>query len=238
MSRSKPTRKEILALGIGMVNSVAENEPQERRINPPALAALAADDLENFLVAATPGGIEAQEARGQMELCANSAKLPREGAERNRAQFEAIGIKFGANADDLFVHVELPDGWRIAPTEHSMWSKLKDVKGRDRASIFYKAAFYDRSAHINLCRRYSCGYRPVGGWEGSAGQKVAFEGYVSDGQTDLFVTAPTAIEPQFDRSALDVRREWMATRDEKGEEAEAWLTARYPDWQNPAAYWD
>ncbi len=36
-------------------------------MNPAALKALVGGDIENFLVASTPGGIEAQEKRGQMQ---------------------------------------------------------------------------------------------------------------------------------------------------------------------------
>src|SRR6185436_8068032 len=40
-------------------------------------------------------------------------------------------------------------------TDHSMYTDLVDDKGRVRASIFYKAAFYDRKADISFKRRFS-----------------------------------------------------------------------------------
>jgi hypothetical protein len=46
--------------------------------------------------------------------------------------------------------VSLPPGWKVVPTDHSMWSDLVDAKGEKRASIFYKAAFYDRDAFIRI----------------------------------------------------------------------------------------
>ena len=121
--------------------------------NPAAIIALAQGDIENALIAATPGGIEAQEARGQQEFAANST-LPRSGNSWNsscREQLEEMGIVFGEDVDDLFVEVKLPEGWKKVPTDHSMWTDLVDEKGRKRASIFYKAAFYDMSAHISIC---------------------------------------------------------------------------------------
>ncbi len=106
-----------------------------------------AELYENLMVASTPGGIEEQEAQGQRNLC-SSSKLPKEIHQGSRADFEAMGIKFGTDADDLFVNVTLPPSWEIRPTGHSMWSELVDAEGKVRAGIFYKAAFYDRSAFM------------------------------------------------------------------------------------------
>jgi len=122
--------------------------------NPAALAALLAGDAANAAVASTPGGIEAQEAAGQRTMCAK-AILPKFASFNepiNRDEYTALGITFGPDHDDLFVCVTLPDGWQVVPTEHSMWSNLVDSFGRERASIFYKAALYDRRAHIRLSR--------------------------------------------------------------------------------------
>ncbi len=110
------------------------------------LMALLNGDDENAMVAATPGGIEAQEARGQQQFV-NTSTLP---IEVRNGTYEAHGITVGEPVDDLFVSVTLPDGWKKVPTSHSMWSDLIDEQGRVRASIFYKAAFYDRSAFASL----------------------------------------------------------------------------------------
>lgn len=115
--------------------------------NPAALAALAKGDLDNFAVAATPGGIEAQEAAGQAMLCA-SAQLPKELHGCTRESLEALGFKFGNDVDELFVTCTLPPGWKKQATDHSMHSDLLDDQGRKRAGIFYKAAFYDRRADL------------------------------------------------------------------------------------------
>ena len=69
--------------------------------------------------------------------------------------FDALGIKVLGVDDNLFWNVELPEGWKIVPTEHSMWSKLVDSLGRERLSIFYKGAFYDRRAFFSLVSRYT-----------------------------------------------------------------------------------
>lgn len=109
------------------------------------------------LVTALPGGILAQEARGQSELV-QSVQLPIKGLlGRDRAAWEALGVKIldastgtvDAN-DALFCRVELPAGWKKVPTDHAMWTDLVDADGKLRGRIFYKAAFYDRCAHISL----------------------------------------------------------------------------------------
>lgn len=106
------------------------------------------------MVLAGPGAIEAQEARGQRELVQSSV-LPAD-MSGQRELFEALGFRFGelVDGDPLFINAELPPGWSKAPTDHAMWSSIVDEKGRVRASVFYKAAHYDRSAHMFLDRRY------------------------------------------------------------------------------------
>ena len=106
---------------------------------------------ENLLASMVPGGIEAQEAQGQAELCRNSGVLPKNMMHGcTQEKLEEMGITFGEVADDIFVNVTLPKGWEIKPTDHSMWTELVDETGTKKAAIFYKAAFYDRNAHISL----------------------------------------------------------------------------------------
>lgn len=229
---AKAAPKEVLKFAEGLIEEAAKP-----RITPAALAALAASDMTNFFAASTPGGIEAQEAQGQRDLCVNGGLLPIDGGRRYQGEFEVIGIKFLGKADDLFYKVELPQGWRIAPTDHSMWSELLDAKCRKRAGIFYKAAFYDRSAHCNLERRYSYSYQPVDGW-GNSSKLAAWVGVVTDGEQIIFKTAPTVIEPEFNREAREPWDAWIVERDARREEAKAWLVEHFPEWESPTAYWD
>ncbi len=119
--------------------------------------------LAEAFVCGTGNAVENQESRGQKDLC-NSSQLPLNGIITDnyglpggdQEVFEGWGIKITSETvKDIFLDVELPSGWKIEPTEHSMWSNLVDDKGQVRAKIFYKAAFYDRSAHINPCHKYS-----------------------------------------------------------------------------------
>ena len=121
-------------------------------MTPAALNALLSGDMENFAAAATPGGIEQQEKAGQIEQSFKET-LPADILCGTRADFEALGFVFGEpTSDPLFVNVTFPKGWRKQPTEHSMWTNIVDGEGKIRGRIFYKAAFYDRSAHVGLER--------------------------------------------------------------------------------------
>jgi hypothetical protein len=104
----------------------------------------------DWLFGGNPDAIRAQEALGQQELV-NSAQLPTL-VRGDKAKLEAAGVVFGdpCEGDPLFCEAWLPAGWQKKPTEHAMWSTLVDADGKERASIFYKAAFYDRSAFINV----------------------------------------------------------------------------------------
>lgn len=114
------------------------------------------------------GHIEAMEARGTTQL-AESFVLPSNGLIKEKSGdfntcyaewAEKCGIKVLdlVKDDEIFVNVELPPGWKQERTDHGMWNKLLDDRGRRRAMIFYKAAFYDRSAHIQPKRRFEATY--------------------------------------------------------------------------------
>jgi hypothetical protein len=111
----------------------------------------AAEPIEHLMVAMIPGGagIEAQEAQGQRELLA-STTLPSDIDDQNA--FEALGFTFGppVEGDPLFREATLPEGWKREGSEHAMWSYIVDARGIRRVNVFYKAAFYDRRAHMGL----------------------------------------------------------------------------------------
>lgn len=105
------------------------------------------------LLDAMPGGIETSEKRGQAKLVA-STKLPVDGLEN--PVFKKMGIKFGPPDEDdpLFCEAELPAGWKLVPArDSSYWSYVTDETETIRASVFYKAAFYDRKARISPEKR-------------------------------------------------------------------------------------
>lgn len=110
-----------------------------------------------FLAAAMAGGtgnaILEQEAAGQSSFVMSDTLPTDYGFVKNtRELLEAAGVKFGEVIEDdpLFQYVELPEGWKKVPTEHSMWSDLVDAEGNRVAAIFYKAAHYARGAMLHL----------------------------------------------------------------------------------------
>jgi len=119
-----------------------------RRMQDPA------DKLLFLAESMGPGGsgaaIERQERDGQRQLV-NSDRLPSD-IQGDRAEWEVLGFTFGDPdpADPLFMPATLPEGWKRQATDHSMGSVIVDTLGCERVSIFYKAAFYDRKAHMHL----------------------------------------------------------------------------------------
>jgi hypothetical protein len=199
----------------------------ETGLTPAAITAAMKGDLANFLVAATPGGIERQEAAGQQALV-KSTNMPKE-MRPHPAAYEKVGFKFGDAVDDVFIAAELPPGWTRRATDHSMWSEILDGRGRVRVSVFYKAAFYDRKAHADMdCRFTVC------------------SDFDSDGNlaAELVKDAGTEVA----RFGVDVPRDqhgdsaaYQAVRAAQKEAdalAEAWLAERYPNHADPTAYWD
>lgn len=190
-----------------------------------------------FLAHAMMGGssaaIEHQEARGQRELV-NSEAIPYRGSNgKDRTILESWGFKFGEHdGEDLFIEVAMPAGWKKVRTDHSMWSNLLDDKGRIRASIFYKAAFYDRDAFMRLYTRYvirrkyndnDLAYGPTGV-------------EVRDGDAVLFsVPFPKSLPKDANR---DARLQRYKKEEELDAKALAWLEVHYPNYKNAGAYWE
>lgn len=213
------------------------------------LAALHPVDLENFVTASTPGGIEKLEKAGQIEQSFLET-LPIDGTSsaEHRAQFEALGFKFAldrteaqSQGGEIFVNTTFPKGWRKKVTDHDMWSNLLDDKGRKRGAIFYKAVFYDRSAQVSLNLRYSYSIMPIEGWD-ALNKSGKWHGVVKDGNEIIFKTEPTEPEPKFVHEGdADGKRRWLdwtIAKDSKRDEARLWLNKKYPDWEKVTAYWD
>ncbi len=182
-------------------------------------ALLGAKTLENAIVAATPGGIECQEAAGQKMLI-ESAQLPIDMGSMTIERLEAIGFKIGGKIDELFMQAELPPGWTKVASEHSMHSKLIDENGCERASVFYKAAFYDRRADITFNRRFSIAVDYA-----TRGSNLFNRVYVVDRGSEITTLGSYKPGAYADEDALR-------------EQAKAWLNEKYPNWQDPLAYWD
>lgn len=175
------------------------------------------------LITALPGGIEASEARGQAQLV-RSEVLPKEIRPADRAALEAGGVVFGdpVEGDDLFVHAKLPPGWSKVATDHAMWSKLVDDKGRERAGIFYKAAFYDRKAHLRCTTRYAIDRA----YPKDPCDLAQIRAFVKDSDgTVLFDAGWSTRAPGSFEDPAEVA-------------CEAWLDEHRPGWRDPSKHWD
>jgi hypothetical protein len=178
-----------------------------------------------MLFGGTGNAIERQEERGQREFVMSDT-LPIEGTGgENEAILLNLGFKLGepVHGDTLFRYAELPEGWKREGSGHSMWSYLVDAKGNKRASVFYKAAFYDRNAHMSLERRFH--------WSTHYNDDDTAYSYVMDGDKEVFRSDVVVIRNS-DRSYNH------GVLDEAQEKTKTWLNQNYPDWQNPMAYWE
>lgn len=175
--------------------------------------------------------IEQQEAIGQRELVM-STQLPVNGTKDKEAEWEALGVKLGpVDDEDIFRIAELPEGWsKKADPTHFMWSYLLDDKGRARASIFYKAAFYDRKAHVRFSQRYCVQERLSIKWGGDCPEGHVCYRVVDQGEEDLvlFESLKEVPEGVSDYEIRDLCRK----------ECRSWLDANYPDHLNAHSYWD
>ena len=173
--------------------------------------------LVEAMAVGTDAMITRQEAQGQRDLV-NSAVLPRDGIE----QAAQMGVEVGEPVDDLFVSVVLPAGWRKVATSHSMWSDLLDDQGRKRAAIFYKAAFYDRSAHMSVCRAINVTRR-----------------YSDDDQVSMAVVRGDVVlfeTESIDRSVMG--KDYFDLINTHEQAATAWADTHYPNWRDVGAYWE
>ena len=185
-----------------------------------------------FLAAAMGGGLERaveESERNTQSSLVNSDVLPTR--FDGREVLERAGVRFGdvVAGDSLFRHVELPQGWKKCSTSHAMWSDLVDDRGRKRASIFYKGAFYDRAAHGSVCRRFS-----VESYYNDDHKTVAVA-RVKDGDSVLFESERLKIETDEDRYGSDKVK---SKRRVAQEQCETWLHEHWPNWQSSAEYWD
>jgi hypothetical protein len=188
------------------------------------------DDLDLLMRALLTGdgssAIEWQEKSGQQSFV-GSDTLPTDMQDNAQLVLEAAGVKFLGivENDPMFQYVELPTGWKKEGTSHSMHSNLLDEKGRKRAGIFYKAAVYDRSAHLHVDRRFShTNYHediPNG-----------VRSTVLDGDKVIWQSEIMTWAEDTDWSIKGEIRESV------GAQAGVWLDTHYPNWRDASAYWN
>jgi len=199
---------------------------------------------ENFIAAATPGGIERQERQKQQELVRNEQLPIKLGSPKEF--FDKLGFKFGRPIDKMLQEGTLPEGWtKIASPFHSMYSYVLDQKKRARWTIFFKGAFYDYEAFgWALSRRYTvrvqCDYKFKGPGEKPLWGEVHDNGVEFDRKEEYHGGVKPKIvyrsrEPFFvPKNVFDIDRVQKMIQ----LEMEMWIEANFPAYEDPMAYWD
>ncbi len=175
-----------------------------------------------------------QEKHGQHALV-TSSELPRSCDNETQELLEAWGVKFGEPTDDLFRKAELPSGWKLVPTDHSMWSHLVDHNGRERAGIFYKAAFYDRHARISANSRFRME------WASDYKPGKLFTMHIVDGRKDAVLhkeQIEVTEENRFDKYGPNHEITAPSASEMCRCKCCEWLDANRPGWRDTKFAWE
>lgn len=235
-------RKAKNARALEMDRIVPTNTEREVRENPAMILAEAA------MLGSGGAAIEAQEARGQKELI-RSQVLPTDiRTKGGKEALEVAGVKFlgPVKGDELFQYVDLPQGWKKESMGGDFWTNLIDEKGRTRASIFYKAASYDRNAHMSLNCRFRVGFDWKRFDDTGVGVTEVYDGGKLVHTTPEVTWQKGAAFAKARANNTAERQDWVehdaAEKQAKADTmkaAEDWLiNAGFPDWANAGAYWD
>lgn len=145
----------------------------------------------------------------------------------NKEIWEQLGFKFyDIEGDNVLCNATLPEGWSLEATEHSMWTNILDEQGRIRGQMFYKAAFYDRSAHMSLKQRYNI-------CTDYAEEKV--DVYFGNDEEKLYVAGTITRSLNATREA---RLRFYEKEDSLRKNAINWAQENYPNYEDVTAYWD
>ena len=166
-----------------------------------------------------------QESHGASAV-RGTQQVPVENPGQSRLSAFGIQLLERDPNDRLFMNALFPAGWKRVATGHSMWTYLVAPWSFGPVfTIFYKAAFYDRSASMSFRPRYD-----ITAYEDN-GNDMAYEARVRDygtGKT-LFV-APFEYrngEDYYDASkpAKELCREWVKANlpEYKNGAFESWL---------------
>ncbi len=181
----------------------------------------------DWLFGGNPKAIKSQEAKGQEEFV-NSQQLPLKcnspiGTDA-MIQYGKMGIKVlgWGKKDELFGSFQLPEGWKRESTDHPMWNSLTDNKGRKRASIFYKGAFYDRDSFVNFYHRY-----------------LVTKEYLEKKKEEKTYTSFYQVKDRITEEVLFKTETTTEYYDGKLEsQCHDFLAKNFPDYENLNAYWD
>lgn len=92
----------------------------------------------------------AQRAVAENEAWLLARKMNRTAKDNQSVKdiLESMGFTVLGEYDDLFFNVQSPKGW--TKKTDGYWTIVKDEKGKERITQFFKGAFYDRDAFLNI----------------------------------------------------------------------------------------
>lgn len=184
------------------------------------------------LMAGESNVLEHIEAEGQVEAvrCIKMAKKMRP----SREVWERLGFLFtDIPGDNVLCSAILPEGWSLKATSHSMWNDIFDENGMKRGSMFYKASFYNRSAHMDLYQRYSVCMDYVD--DDEDGYATKLEIYFGNKCEKLFVAGFVNLSGS--DNFEDIENEFKE-EDRLQAIAKQFGDENYPGWQSVHTYWD
>lgn len=191
------------------------------------------EELQGFLalVRAMSGEenvLENMEAEGQQEVVRKT--LMAKDMRPRKEVWEQLGFTFEDIPNDrVLCNATLPEGWSIQATEHAMWNNILDQNGTVRGKMFYKAAFYDRSANMYLQCRYQVCTNYIGK------DYSITEIYFGNDTEKLFVAGTISKNLNASREA---RLRFYDEEEKLKQQATNWAKENYPDYEDVTAYWN
>lgn len=83
-------------------------------------------------------------------LCAGSFAPPHYPCKHLAEIFQHLGAVCLEPAEEPLVRVQLPEGWKLVPTDHPMHTNVVDADGVRRARVFLKNSLYETITGIWL----------------------------------------------------------------------------------------
>lgn len=170
-----------------------------------------------------------------------TAELPL-GDEETDAHLIVMGVAFSdaPASRKKFRRAILPSGWHVTPSDHYMYSHLRDDKNRRRAQIGYSAQ--DGWASIVVLRRFDAGHTSDD-WNDREAPAIACIYDQGHDKKELWRG------PAFSREKIEgtdeiarLRSQIAAFQSSPIEQATKAATAKLdqlaPDWRSVSAYWD
>ena len=174
-----------------------------------------------------PNVLEHMEKEGQQRAVNNTMVAKKMFPAREN--WEELGFTFtDIPGDNVLCKATLPEGWEMVAIDHSMWNNIIDEQGRVRGSMFYKAAFYDREARMELNQRYRIIIDYLD-------DHVTTEVYFGNPKEKVFVAgqihkADFSSQESIDAYYDELRRLENLTKN--------YANLYYPNWRDETAYWD